>query len=114
VVQGSVVQDLRKQIAKYEAEIGAQMLTLDTLARERDGSRSGAVESGERAKVSKSAVSPTSMMYIQGVKVTVIALQAVLIPLWPRVTVLWRDGVRLLRRRLCHSRSRCCKCAAMS
>lgn len=45
-----VVEDLRKQVAKYEAEIEAQLLALEGLRRERDGSRSGAMESNERAK----------------------------------------------------------------
>jgi len=50
------VESLRKQVAKYEEEIQAQLIAMDGLAKERDGSRAGAKESSERAKALASEV----------------------------------------------------------
>lgn len=57
--QAKVVEDLKQQAAKYEAEILAQSLAMEGLAREREASKAGALESADRAKVLRPGMSIT-------------------------------------------------------
>lgn len=49
--QGQVVEQLRKKIEQYEAELQAHGLALESVANERDACRTGAQETQERVKV---------------------------------------------------------------